>query len=879
AQPTPGAFHLGSIGISVDVPTAPSGDAAPLIGLTLGQLQLPGATARDFTLAADSADDLDDVVLELVLGLVKAQAATAGGVLGALAGLVGLTPGVPPLPVDQLLTVGRPALTSWLHDVLDDDTSRAAWFADLAALLGATLDPAGDAVTLAFGIASLTVGVRTSRTETGQLTISPFLDARVGAAGRHVVASADLFASNLATGATQALTRLALLAEVGRPPGGAQPVLLDLPAAAPAPAVRVEAVRIGLALDPARRPVALVAGDRVTIGTQPTFPTLDLTSTDALMDVAGAAVDTVVDGLIARLGPFAESAKVLFGLEPPPGFPGVQRVTLAALAADPLGTICDHWSRLVDLHPDAVPVVLEPLRAALASSAATALVRGTGAPDDPWLIPLGATVALAAHRTGTVIHLAVAATTRVAALGQGCTVVDGDLRLELATIDLARGSAQVGTELSATLRLRGRGLNPPQALIDLDVAVIAADHIAVAIRWSPARGVAFGLTAPNASIALDGGAPISLPPLDALDPATLDDVAWDAVEQLVGRLAPPTASWIGELVAVLGWTGDGPRLRLADVVGPGADATASLRAWLVDALVARGERVLAFLADALLGDGELTGALSGAGTAADPLTIALGHNGPDLLAWFPPSGIAPASTRAADEIRLWRPGDASLAAASLVTALADEAALDPAVADLIWNRDIGAGIEALVARWGEGDGLIVPPATPPNGVVVVRFPEVAASQLPSALDLTALLGRAPAVVIHVAVGTSAEQAWPDADPARRLDLFDPNRSPTTFAPALATAGEWFVTLGTRAACRLASGDPDGTLGQAARLSHVLGAARTLGPAQVLVGHGPAGQACRLAAAAAGPELTDVVTTGTPLGPVSLTILDERAGGR
>ena len=45
ADPTPGAFHLGSIGISVDVPTAPSGDDPPLIGLTLGQLQLPGGRA------------------------------------------------------------------------------------------------------------------------------------------------------------------------------------------------------------------------------------------------------------------------------------------------------------------------------------------------------------------------------------------------------------------------------------------------------------------------------------------------------------------------------------------------------------------------------------------------------------------------------------------------------------------------------------------------------------------------------------------------------------------------------------------------------------------------------------------------------------------
>ena len=113
---------------------------------------------------------------------------------------------------------------------------------------------------------------------------------------------------------------MALLAEVGRSSGGTRRVSCTF--RPPRQRLRSsDAVRIGLALDPTRRPVAIVAADGVTIGTQSTFPTLDLTSTDALMDVAGAAVDIVVDGLIARLGPFAESAKVLFGLEPPAGSP------------------------------------------------------------------------------------------------------------------------------------------------------------------------------------------------------------------------------------------------------------------------------------------------------------------------------------------------------------------------------------------------------------------------------------------------------------------------------------------------------------------------------------------------------------------------------
>ena len=94
---------------------------------------------------------------------------------------------------------------------------------------------------------------------------------------------------------------------------------------------------------------------------------------------------------------------------------------------------------------------------------------------------------------------------------------------------------------------------------------------------------------------------------------------------------------------------------------------------------------------------------------------------------------------------------------------------------------------------------------------------------------------------------------------------------------MAAPGEWFVALAPRAVAALPTGDPDGSAGQTARLGRVLGAFAGLGAGQVVVGEAGAGHAARLAATDA-PSVSDVVTLGTPLGPISLTVLDEAGAG-
>ena len=74
SAPVAGQAHLGGIQLALSVPTG--GGAAPAISLALKQLQMPGASsAEDLTVSADSADELEHSILNLVLGLVRAQAA------------------------------------------------------------------------------------------------------------------------------------------------------------------------------------------------------------------------------------------------------------------------------------------------------------------------------------------------------------------------------------------------------------------------------------------------------------------------------------------------------------------------------------------------------------------------------------------------------------------------------------------------------------------------------------------------------------------------------------------------------------------------------------------------------------------------------------
>ena len=382
----------------------------------------------------------------------------------------------------------------------------------------------------------------------------------------------------------------------------------------------------------------MLAADRVQIGSHG-YPTLDLTSTDALMDAAGAAVEELVTALLAQLGDAGQVVQLLVGLQPPPGQAAVPTITLAALAHDPLAAVASYWHTLVTDHADAVPALLGVVRDVLAADGTiTGAILGDGTAAAPWRIRLAPGFELQVQVDGAELRVTAMGTTSVDTLGARCTVVEGNAGIELATIDLAGGHAAVMTGLVGTLTMRGRGLDPPRAVLDLGAARLEADHVGVAIRWTPAGGLRFATSAPNlAAVVGETSVPLALPTGDALDDAGLA-----AAETLIGLLAPLAPSWLESVVGLLGWGArvGTRRLSLVGLLGSGADPAAAVAGWLAPALGQVGPDALSLLADLLAGDGALAGVVEGEGTPEHPFELALSSDGtgPTLAIWFPPAG-------------------------------------------------------------------------------------------------------------------------------------------------------------------------------------------------------------------------------------------------
>ena len=537
------------------------------------------------------------------------------------------------------------------------------------------------------------------------------------------------------------------------------------------------------------------------------------------------------------------------------------------------------------MSPGAFTSVLDALKSAIVdASEAVSVVSGTGTALDPWRVPLVSTttsrLALEFATDGTTLAVHLAASTSVDTLGQHCTVLDTRIAATLARIDLSDLAAMHASLLpgvEAALSARERGVNPPRVTLAFgDGVVLRASGVGLRLNWAPNSGLAANVDAPD--LQLETGAltlPIALPVIAADGSVTLPAEAWDGVEALVGYLGQLSGGFLGDVANALGWVADLPhpgglpetiaRVRLADLVANPASALAS---WLPElALSDVGPRALSLLADLFHGAGASRGLLLGSGHPDDPYRFALADALPNIAVWFPPQGLEPKLIAASDALQRWRPGDPGLAPAALAAGLGAEASVSAELRALIDGRDVAGGLTALAQRWVGGDGRIVPPSAAPPGVTLVRS-GVAVGQMFVELDLEDLTGRVPTTTIYVGLGAAA---WPNAPVDRRIDLTAAGLTPAMFAAPAAAAGDWFVALGSRTDCLLPGSTTDGTPEQAARLARVFDVIATVSNDIVVVAFAGAGHAARLASQAQ-PAVTDLVTLGTPLGPIALTAL-------
>jgi hypothetical protein len=928
-----GSVSLSRVEASAQVPTwGPD----PAVGLALRGLRLPGATSEtDVVVEADRIDELDDALLDLVLGLLHAATDSLPPTEPArgLAGVLGLVDGdgVPELPVADVIAQGPTALAAWWAECLTG-AAREPWLGHLAALLGASVVGSGDAATVRVpvgGGVTVVLDVATAPGTAGLPVVTPRLSVEVaGAAGASLALTVEPVSIDLATGAAVAVPSLTALARVGS--GGAGPLLG--PVTGPSGLeITVGSFEGGFALDADRRPLLVLAALNAVVGSTP-YPRLDLTDGDAL---AGAAAQALVDAaasLLDALGSVGDAVGVLLGLTDPPSGPA-PRIDPVALLTDPLGALRERWLDLLAAPAETVRSVLEVWQETTAAAAVRAgAVTGDGTSLSPYRVALTDDVDLLVTRSDGAAAGSVVSVVLAAALAQPLALgaeARADVRVGLLRADLAPDapSAQLVTGLLLVVALAGVDGAPVRLTAEgygLSVAGLGAR-----VSWDPTKGCRVdpwldeprlllgGLERSLAGIGAGGPGGLELPPtapppVSAWAPellSVLEDVAGallDAAYRRRSGIEGPhdaVASLLSLALTATGWAGDANRPGRLSLAGLVDDPGAELRRW-VDVLLAAGggasrlpETVVGLLAR-LLGS-----PLPGVGVDGVPWALAL----PGAGAFEPPAGGgsplgfgvelpslvlalgAPSAdrfgSRAPAALIGWQPGDPGLSSDVLAQGISADAGIDDVLGDALAGRGpLADGFNALIERWGGTDGVVaLPDDLVPAGVTAHRPSEVThATRLDSPMmteilgEVWEALGGAPARLVYVGVVAEGE---PDVlpspgspDVSMEIDLTLADAPVEAFAvPAAAPAGTTAVRLAGKAGAA-ASGAGDGFAGQVARLRRAFEGLTGGGTSIVVVAAGAAGRpAVQAAGSLAG--VTAVVTVATPWSALSLDDVD------
>jgi large repetitive protein len=867
--PEPGAAGLGAVGLRLLIPTDPS-DGPPQVGLTLRRLQLPGeSTSRDLVLCLADPEALRDAGQDLIIALIRAQVdAGAGAQITAFARLIGLADDavIPDLPVEDILARGVEALADWLADALGDPATRTAWLQALADLLANGASVSGDNVLLPVGGARLKIGV----------------GAVMGASGRPIITLSTAFGLISGTteiGITADLARIDLGAgSATAVPGLRAEARFDLSGVSMTD-VSIDTFALGFGLDQSRRPVLIVeVRDAVIFNT--THARLDLTNPDAVAAAAAQAATDALSEVLGNLGPAGNLIAVTLGWAAPAGAgAGYPTIDLLAFLSDPLGALKSHWQDVLNSHAGDMPTVLASVRQLITGDATPGMVTGSGSESVPWGLPLAAGLQLAFwHNAVGKLFIGVGFNRSVDSLGERCTVIETRVRITLVSIALDTGASGFLPEITARVLGRARGgnrLSTDQGGLRLEV-----DHIGILARWTADAGLSIRHEAPNPAVYLDEvRIPMSLPDFSGdFDDlvASLTEEHWDALERIAALLTRQLDNpWLNDLVEVLGWRRPAEilgaparhRLRLAALI---SDAPAAIRAWLAD-LLADGENQLSKqlepLAKLLSARTGTAFSVEGCGSFNAPWRIGLANDAglPAVAVWREPDvPLAIPDSLLCGALRNWRPGSGGLDAGALAGALLSEyPAITGPFGAGITQEVLNTGLQAIAELWLGSDGLVRPPSGTVPAATLHLITNQTANALVGALDLAAVLGTSPATTITVQVLDPDVAVDPSWDSTRILDMRETGRDPLAFTPLPASSGDWHILLAPRSGAALDAGDPDGVLGQVARLKHGLSLIAAQAGA-VVVADAPAGHAAWLALDEMGAGLDTLVVAGLPV---------------
>ena len=246
------------------------------------------------------------------------------------------------------------------------------------------------------GDADLTLGLAVDTGPSGNARLTPRLGIELGTDDARIEARADLLHIDLVTGSATAVPSLGVWGAAGR--SGNRVLDVTSPTVA-----RADVLRVGFSLD-AGQLTFVLAADGVRLGAHD-YPTLDLTSPDAVMDAIGNTVEDVANQLLGNLGDALTTARLLLGLDAPAG---VTAISLSALMSDPVAAVSGYWRELAAAPPGAMTSVLAEVRDALADAGQAAVaIRGTGGSLDPWRVPLIGPLELELVADGSVVSLGI----------------------------------------------------------------------------------------------------------------------------------------------------------------------------------------------------------------------------------------------------------------------------------------------------------------------------------------------------------------------------------------------------------------------------------------------------------------------------------------